>query len=548
VTIRNGAQRVPSWRFSLGLSIGAGVALALAFPGYNVPLLGWVSVAGLIVATLGAGIGQATLGGLAFGAAFYSFSVPWIYTVMHEYGPLPAWQAAGVMALMILVASPYFVAFAMAMAWISRRSVRAAVWASPFLWVACEWGRSRMPDIAFPWNLLGYAASGNLALVQIASVTGIFGLSFLMACYNAILVALLLSLREKTWNRAAALGLAVLTAALVLVSAVGGRFVPVALPTAEAHLVQMNLPQSESYPANWDQLHARDMQEIRDISVNAARRQPGVIVWPEVPAPFSMEQPEFAQRAAGIARDAGSLFLLGVVDWKASAAGAEAPYNSAVMLDAQGREEFLYDKMHLVPFSEYIPWRRYFFFAKGILFLVGEFHPGTQYRVGQLDGGRFAVFICYESIFPDQVRRFVLGGAGVLINISDDGWFGRSAAPAQSLAMARVRAVENRRWLLRDTNNGLTASVDPYGRVVASMAPDVRGELDAPYAFRDTLSFYTRWGDWVAEISTLIGMLLLAWASVGGRPAGNSAASASSAAPRRTKTKRTKTKRKGPGK
>ncbi len=523
----------------MGLSVASGAVLALAFPDYNVPLLGWVAVAGFIMAILGAGPGQAALCGLAFGAAFYSFSVGWIYTVMHQYGPLPPWEAAGVMALMILVASPYFVVFAMAVAWISRRSARAAVWASPFLWVAAEWARSRMPDIAFPWNLLGYAASGNLVLVQLTSVTGIFGLSLLMACSNALLVAVVLSLRAKKLNRRAALGLASLAVAVLLVEFAGGRFVPTAQSSRVAHLVQTNLPQSESYPANWDQLHAADMQEIFNISVVAARKQPGVVVWPEVPAPFSLEQPEFAKRAADIARDAGGPFLLGVVDWKPIGYGQQAPYNSAALLDGQGREEFLYDKMHLVPFSEYIPLRQYFFFAKDLLFLVGEFYPGTQYRVGQLDGGRFAVFICYESIFPDQIRRFVLGGAQVLINISDDGWFGRSAAPAQSLVMARVRAVENRRWLVRDTNNGLTASIDPYGRVVASMPPDVRGELDAPYGFRDGLTFYARWGDWLAEISTVIAIMMLAWASMGSRWQPADAA----AVPQKTKSnKRTKRK------
>ena len=129
--------------------------------------------------------------------------------------------------------------------------------------------------------------------------------------------------------------------------------------------------------------------------------------------------------------------------------------------------------------------------------------------MGELPGGRFSVFICYEATFPDAVRRFVQNRAELLINISNDGWFGRSSAPAQHLAMARVRAVENRRWLLRDTNNGFTVSVDPYGRIVASMAPDVRGELDAPYAFRDDTTLYTRWGDWVAEISVLMSVLLL---------------------------------------
>ena len=129
---------------------------------------------------------------------------------------------------------------------------------------------------------------------------------------------------------------------------------------------------------------------------------------------------------------------------------------------------FTYDKIHLVPFGEYVPLRRWLTFAGRLTADIADFTPGTSISVGELPGGKFGVFICYEAIFPAKCARFTANGAELLINISNDGWFGRSAAPAQHLMMARVRAVENRRWLLRDTNNGFTASVDPYGRIVAS--------------------------------------------------------------------------------
>ncbi len=501
------------------LSLGTGLALAFAFPDYNVPVLGWVSVAGLIVACLGAGIAEAALCGLLYAAAFYTFSVPWVYTVMRQYGPLPVWQAVGVTALLVITASLYTAAFGAAVAWVARRSALLAIAASPFLWVASELARTHMVDIGFPWNLLGYTASGSLGLLQIASFTGIYGLSFLVAAYNAALVWMLRSLFQKPRDRMAPLCVATLTVLLLIVVAFGPRLVPAAPSDHVAHLVQLNLQQSISYPDNWDTIHAADMGEIDRISVMAANNRPGLVVWPEVPAPFSLQQAPFALRAVGIARLSGSHFLLGVIDWKSTSNNGLAAYNSAAMLDPQGREEFLYDKMHLVPFSEYVPWRNFFWFAKDLTGLVGEFQHGTRYRVGDLPGGRFGVFICYESVFPDEVRRFVLGGAGLLINLSNDGWFGRSAAPAQSLAMARVRAVENRRWLLRDTNNGLTASVDPYGRIVATLPPDTRAELDAPYGFRTDLTFYTRWGDWLAILSAVCSGLVLAWAAIPGKSA-----------------------------
>jgi apolipoprotein N-acyltransferase len=502
------------------LSFIAGVLLALAFPNFNLPFLAWIAIAVLIMASLEGGSGEAALRGLLFGVAFYLFSTPWIYTVMHQYGPLPSWEAAGVMALMILAASPYFVAFTLGVTWIARRDKSLAVLATPFLWVALELARARMPDIGFPWSLLGYAASGNLALVQLTAITGIYGLSFVVAAYNAVLVWLVRSVTgspigsrsQSRWRIPAAV-LAAFTVLIFVLAVMGPRFVPAAQPSQMAHLVQTNLPQSLEYPANWDALHAGDMSQLDAISIAAGQKDHGLVVWPEVPAPFSLNEADFARRAQGIARDSQSDFLLGVVGWEPGPDGRLRAYNSAAMLDPEGRVEFQYDKIHLVPFSEYVPWRDFFWFAKGLTGLAGDFSHGTRYAVGQLPGGRFGTFICYEAVFPGEIRRFVLNGANLLINLSNDGWFGRSAAPAQHLQMARVRAVEHRRWLLRDTNNGYTVAVDPYGRIVARLPADVRGELDAPYAFRGDTSLYTRWGDWLPGLCAVVSLILLpmAW-------------------------------------
>ena len=208
---------------------------------------------------------------------------------------------------------------------------------------------------------------------------------------------------------------------------------------------------------------------------------------------------------------------MGELDWKASTPGHLTPYNSAALLDPTGQEHFLYDKIRLVPFGEFFPWRNFFWFAKDLTGLIGDFGMGTRYAVGDLPGGKFGVFICYEAIYPATVRQFVLNGAELLINISNDGWFGRSAAAAQHRNMARVRAVENRRWLLRDTNNGYTISVDPYGRIVASLPADVRGELDAPYAFRTDSTLYTQWGDWLPWLSLILSVCFVIAAATNGK-------------------------------
>jgi apolipoprotein N-acyltransferase len=489
------------------LALASGVALALAYPLFNIPILGWIAPAVLIVAVVGERPRFAILLGFVQGAAYFGLSLPWFYNVMRQYGPLPVVQAAGVFALVVLVMSIFHAVFAAAISWLGKSSHGRACLAAPFLWVALEFATMYMPAIGFPWNLLGYVAAGNLAFVQLTAITGIFGLSFLVAAYNSLLAWTVLqsSLNKKTEWKA----LVGATAALILVAIVGPQFVPKVSGDHVAHLVQTNFPVSNGYPSDWMKTHAAEMDRLEQISIEAAQKSPGIVVWPEVPAPFSLQDADFHLRAMRIARGAGNGFLVGVIDWKPLGNGQLGASNSAVLLGANGAVDFIYDKIHLVPFSEYVPWRNWFFFARDLTSLIGDFQPGSQYKVGKIAGGPFSVYICYEAIFPNEVRRFTLAGAQLFINISDDGWFGGSGAPQQHLAMARVRAVENRRWLLRDTNDGITVSVDPYGRTVARMPPNIRGELDAPYAFRSDMTVFTRWGDWLPWLCVLLALVLV---------------------------------------
>jgi apolipoprotein N-acyltransferase len=491
----------------LMLALASGVALALAYPSFNIPLLGWIAPALLIVAVLGAGPRFGFLLGWLQGAAYYGLSLPWFYTVMRHYGPLPVMQAGAVFTLVIIATSLFHAAFAAAIAWLGRSSSARACLAAPFLWVSMEFAMTHLPAIGFPWDLLGYVAAGNLVFVQLSAITGIFGLSLVVASYNALAawIVLQMSLRRQAgmtiWIGA--------NAVLFVIALAGPRFVPQAHADHVAHLVQTNFPVSNGYPSNWMQVHAAEMDQLESISIGAAQKVPGIVVWPEVPAPFSLQDANFQARAVRIARGAGNGFLVGVIDIKPLGNGQSGANNSAALLGPDGALDFMYDKIHLVPFSEYVPWRKWLFFAQGLTGLIGDFQHGSQFKVGRISGGPFSVYICYEAIFPNEVRRFTLAGAQLFINISDDGWFGGSGAPGQHLAMARVRAVENRRWLLRDTNDGITVSVDPYGRIVARLQEHIRGELDAPYAFRSDLTLYARWGDWLAWLCVLMALVLL---------------------------------------
>lgn len=253
------------------------------------------------------------------------------------------------------------------------------------------------------------------------------------------------------------------------------------------------------------------------MSLAPSAEKPDLLVWPEAPAPFSFEDSQFAKLASSLAVRFGHPFLAGAIEWKTPvdqsdkvSPGRWVPYNSAILIDPQGQRVFVYDKIHLVPFGEYEPFPLIHRVVANISDEVGGFHKGNHYAVGRLPNGHtFAVFICYEAIYPNLVRRFVANGAELLLNISNDGWFGHSAAAQQHLHMVRVRAVENRRWIVRSTNSGYTMSVDPYGRITEPLPPDVRAETDLPYDFRTDKTIYTRFGNWFAWMCVTVSVILL---------------------------------------
>jgi apolipoprotein N-acyltransferase len=298
--------------------------------------------------------------------------------------------------------------------------------------------------------------------------------------------------------------------------AIGPSFVPRTSANHYARAVQPNFPEAMDYPSNWFQAHAGDLDQIEQLSLAPSNHSVDLLVWPEAPAPFSFEESQFARRASLLAIHFQHPFLAGTIEWEpapepaTSAHAALAPYNSAILIDPQGQKVFSYDKVHLVPFGEYEPFPLIHRVVTSLSSEVGGFSAGRRYSIGHLPGGyTFGTFICYEAIFPNEVRHFAAAGADLLINISNDGWFGRSAAPEQHLRMARVRAVENRRWLLRVTNNGFTVSVDPYGRVFSPLPPDVRAAVDLPYDFRTDETIYTRFDDWFAWLCVAVSVILL---------------------------------------
>ena len=489
------------------LAMGSGAALGFAFPNYNLWPLAWIALAMLIVASYGVRLREAPLYGFLHGQVFYPVVLPWVETVMRQYGNISPWISGAFVCAIGTFGGLFCMIFSTGIAAASRRTKLLACGLAPFLWTAVEYIRSNFWIFGSSWDLSGYPLTRNLAFLQLTAVTGIYGLCFVVAAFGAVVAYALMVPAKRHWMIAGAV-----TVVLLIIGLVGPKLVPVAQRQYVAHLVQTNFPQSESYPADWMTIHAGDLRQLGDISVSAAKAQPGLIVWPEVPAPFSLEDPIFSRFASSVAQNANGYFLVGVLDWKQDANRKWLAFNTAALLDPSGRRIFSYDKIHLLPFGEYVPLRGWLTFAKRLTADISDFTPGSVESVGQLPQGKFGVFICYEAIFPSEVRIFSANGAQLLITISNDGWFGRSSAPEQSMMMARVRAVENRRWLLRDTNNGYTESIDPYGRTIAQLPLDIRGQLDAPYGMRSDLTPYVRFGDWLSFLSMAVSAALILFA------------------------------------
>jgi apolipoprotein N-acyltransferase len=264
--------------------------------------------------------------------------------------------------------------------------------------------------------------------------------------------------------------------------------------------VQGNIDQA----LKWDPaMQAATIERYRRLSLEATKDGPALIVWPETAVPFFLRyEPELRGRVLDIAAETGSYLLVGSPDAEPAAAvdGGTRYRNSAFLISPQRELLSRYDKIHMVPFGEYVPLKSILFFVNKLAYGIGNFEGGQDYTVLDIPGGRFSATICYEVIFPDQVRRYVKDGAEFLVNITNDAWFGRSAAPIQHLAMAVLRAVENRRYLVRAANTGISAIVDPSGRIVRASDIFVPAVMTDRIRAERTHTFYTRYGDLFAWI------------------------------------------------
>lgn len=493
------------------LAIASGLLQVLTFPKFNLFPLSVVALAPLVLLTEREpkAAGRFLWGTLA-GCVFFAGTCYWVYVVLREYGGLGVLAAGGVFALLFLCLSLYWGLFS----WLAGYCWRLP-WgplALPFLWVALEYARAHLLT-GFPWLLTGYALTDSFRLARISRWTGVYGLSFLVVSVNAALVWVVFRR-----SRAALAFLASVLAATLLVA--------LTAPSEsysedhKAFLVQTNIPQEIAWEA-WDPAtQAPLLERLENLTVQAVGRQetPALVLWPETPASFYFFDDSFTgPYAEALARKTNSYFLMGIVAFEPGSERTK-PLNSEVLLDPAGLLVSQYDKIHLVPFGEYVPLEQWLGFAGTLTAESGDFVPGNRLIVSRLLDGRGSGLICYEAIFPNLVRQFVAGGAELLVNISNDGWFHSSAARYQHLLMARMRAIENARYFLRATNTGVTAVIRPDGRIAAQLPPDRPAVLEARWGFVERQTFYSRYGDWFAQLACLIAAAALLAAGRAGSP------------------------------
>ena len=312
------------WSLRLLLAAFAGYVWSLPFLYGSLTPFGWIVLGLPIFISMDVNRRLAFASGFVFGAAFHAASLSWVYTVMRVHGGLGPLAAAGVMTAMVLYLALYPAVFSYCIALLGNQSRGRALLAAPFLWVALEFAQTHAPIFGFPWNLAGYVAAKSPALIQLASVTGIYGLSFFMAACGSLFVWVMPSPEQPKW-RSSRMAIGLGAALVVVIGALaGGLYLPPLKSDRAAVLVQLNFPQAPAYPANWMDVHAGEMDELERMSVEAVRqdRTPparSLVIWPEVPAPFYFLDLKFAARAERIARDSGAHFLVGVVEWKRGA-------------------------------------------------------------------------------------------------------------------------------------------------------------------------------------------------------------------------------------
>jgi len=497
----------------------SGAFTALAFPAPALWPLILVGLVPLLLALDGRKPPAPALAGMLWGFGYFGCLLSWLYRFFHRYGELNPLLSLTVLAILVAYLALYPALFCLVAARWQRRLPAWSLLLLPSLWVVLEWCRGHFLS-GFPWGNLGYALTEFLPGIQIASFTGIYGVSFLVVLANVLVAGWIRGL-----SRARSGFLVGEAAAVVLIGVVVGwgalqlRSAETGEDGTSVAVVQANVPQDRKWESSW----ARSIIEQHErLTEQAAAAGATLILWPESSSPFPIAVPvsasggqvrpntEYRERLEFLAKRLGISLLFGTVDYR-PIKGQIQPVNAAALIRSDGSWGETYAKMHLVPFGEYVPLSGILGFVNRMVSgAIGDFAPGDEAVVVSVGPLRVGTAICYEMIFPELVRRFAESGATLLVNLTNDAWFGASSGPYQHFQMVRMRAVENRRYVVRAANTGISALVDPQGRVLASTELMQERILAGRIAPVQAKTFYTRHGDVFAILCAILAAAALA--------------------------------------
>ena len=490
------------------MSAFSGLMLVFTFAPYDLYGLAWIALVPFFLSIEGMTVGSAAKAGFTMGMFYFFGTTYWIYHSMHDYGGMGLITSLFIVTALAAYLSLYTTAFAALYAAKIRHTKLPALLVAPVLWVSLEYLRSYFLT-GFPWSTLGYSQWNFLRIIQIADITGVYGISFLIVAVNAAVADFFL-IRRRTRRMPlypvsyAVTGFVCLAGLLAVSFLYGGYRLG---QTRPGHPLKVTVVQGDINQAHkWDGKYEDHVFDTyKELTAGAIDQTPNLIVWPEssLPFVFSEQEPGIKELEA-MQKSSRIPLLIGAVRQRQS-----GNLSNSAFLISGGRPAYIYDKIHLVPFGEYVPLKSVLFFVNKLTDAIGDFQPGDDYTQGGIGHDRFATLICYEMVFPGLVRKFFTSGGDFMVTITNDAWFGRSTGPYQNWSMAALRAVENRKPVVRAANSGISGFFTSSGRVIKRTGLFERRNLTATIMTDSTITFYTRFGDLFAYLSILTALFLL---------------------------------------
>lgn len=491
----------------------SGCLLTLSFPDFNLEILAWVALVPLLLSIYNQDVRRSFWLGMLCGVVHYLGTVYWIAYTLTTYGKLNWGVSIVLLLLLVCYLGLYIGAFAGILAWCGQLRGTLCFLLGPFLWVSLEYLRTYLLS-GFPWALLGYSQYLSLPVIQFADVTGVYGISFLIVLVNCSIANIVIHFIHRQSEKGRALppislriGLA--GSCILLLCLIYGWWKisyyansAKQSETLKVAVVQGNIEQDHK----WDPAYQEQtMQIYMELSGQAAKAGSQLIIWPESATPFFFQSNEkYQPQLLKCAESWGSWLLFGSPSYQAVFSQTKL-YNSAFLLSPEKGLAGIYHKLHLVPFGEYVPLKSILSFAGKLVAQVGDFSSGSEHTILELPQGKLGVVICFEVIFPQVVRRFFDQGAQFLVNITNDAWFGKTSAPLQHFSMLTLRAVENRSYVVRAANTGISGFIDPLGRIKSATSIFVTDYLVDTIRLGSGKTFYAEYGDifsWLCIIVT----------------------------------------------